>query len=53
MRFGLQAAVQQLADTMNVPVATMMYGKGGFDENHQIMWECTWDLLEILKFKVR
>ncbi|HFK1700932.1 thiamine pyrophosphate-binding protein [Bacillus paranthracis] len=34
MRFGLQAAVQQLADTMNVPVATMMYGKGGFDENH-------------------
>lgn len=34
MRFGLQAAVQQLADTMNVPVATMMYGKGGFDETH-------------------
>lgn len=34
MRFGLQAAVQQLADTMNVPVATMMYGKGGFDKNH-------------------
>lgn len=34
MRFGLQAAIQQLADTMNVPVATMMYGKGGFDETH-------------------
>ncbi|MGN4561929.1 alpha-keto acid decarboxylase family protein [Bacillus cereus group sp. MYBK5-2] len=34
MRFGLQAAVQQLADTMNVPVATMMYGKGGFAETH-------------------
>ncbi|MGX5592348.1 alpha-keto acid decarboxylase family protein [Bacillus cereus] len=34
MRFGLQAAVQQLADTMNVPVATMLYGKGGFDETH-------------------
>ncbi|WP_090691684.1 thiamine pyrophosphate-binding protein [Bacillus sp. 166amftsu] len=34
MRFGLQTAVQQLADTMNVPVATMMYGKGGFDETH-------------------
>ncbi|PGL05476.1 thiamine pyrophosphate-binding protein [Bacillus cereus] len=34
MRFGFQASVQQLADTMNVPVATMMYGKGGFDETH-------------------
>lgn len=34
MRFGLQTAVQQLADAMNVPVATMMYGKGGFDETH-------------------
>ena len=34
MRFGLQTATRQLADAMNVPVVTMMYGKGGFDENH-------------------
>lgn len=34
MRFGLQTAVQQLADAMNVPVATMMFGKGSFDETH-------------------
>ena len=34
MRYGLQTAVLQLANTMNVPVATMMYGKGAFDETH-------------------
>ncbi|PGO21585.1 thiamine pyrophosphate-binding protein [Bacillus cereus] len=34
MRFGLQTATRQLADAMNVPVVTMMYGKGGFDETH-------------------
>lgn len=34
MRFGLQTEVLQLADAMNVPVATMMYGKGAFDETH-------------------
>ncbi|ALC89289.1 thiamine pyrophosphate-binding protein [Bacillus sp. FJAT-18017] len=34
MRFGLQTAVRELANTMNVPVATMMYGKGTFDETH-------------------
>lgn len=34
MRFGLQTAVRQLADAMNVPVVTMMYGKGAFDETH-------------------
>ncbi|PGM57898.1 thiamine pyrophosphate-binding protein [Bacillus sp. AFS053548] len=34
MRFGLQAAVQQLADAMNIPVASMMFGKGAFDETH-------------------
>ncbi|RKP58233.1 alpha-keto acid decarboxylase family protein [Cohnella endophytica] len=34
MRFGLEAAVRQLADALNVPVATMMFGKGAFDETH-------------------
>ncbi|MDC2864605.1 alpha-keto acid decarboxylase family protein [Bacillus sp. BP-3] len=34
IRFDLQTAVRQLADAMNVPVVTMMYGKGGFDESH-------------------
>ncbi|SFC97979.1 thiamine pyrophosphate-binding protein [Bacillus sp. UNCCL81] len=34
IRFGLQAAVLQLADAMNIPVASMMFGKGAFDETH-------------------
>ncbi len=34
MRFGLQAAVLKLADAMNIPVASMMFGKGAFDETH-------------------
>ncbi|MGG2092322.1 thiamine pyrophosphate-binding protein [Bacillus sp. S13(2024)] len=34
MRFGLQTAVRRLADAMNVPVVTMMFGKGAFDETH-------------------
>ena len=34
IRFGLQIAVRQLADAMNVPVVTMMYGKGAFDETY-------------------
>ena len=35
LRYNLQAVVQQIADKMNVPVATMMMGKGSFDENHR------------------
>ncbi|WP_053363405.1 thiamine pyrophosphate-binding protein [Bacillus sp. FJAT-27251] len=35
MRYGLQTAVRQLADAMNVPVVTMRFGKGAFDEAHQ------------------
>ncbi|MFC3749795.1 alpha-keto acid decarboxylase family protein [Paenibacillus sp. GCM10012306] len=34
MRFGLEIAVRRLADAMHVPVATMMFGKGAFDETH-------------------
>ncbi|XRG77128.1 thiamine pyrophosphate-binding protein [Rossellomorea sp. GAMAL-10_SWC] len=34
MRFGLQAAVLNLADAMKIPVASMMFGKGAFDETH-------------------
>ncbi|MGG2028891.1 thiamine pyrophosphate-binding protein [Gottfriedia sp. S16(2024)] len=34
IRFGLQAAVKQLVDAMNIPVVSMMFGKGAFDETH-------------------
>ncbi|PGL73174.1 thiamine pyrophosphate-binding protein [Bacillus sp. AFS055030] len=34
IRFGLQEAVWQLADDMNIPVASLMFGKGAFDETH-------------------
>ncbi|GGH21726.1 alpha-keto acid decarboxylase family protein [Paenibacillus segetis] len=34
MRFNLETAVRNLADTMNVPVASMIFGKGAFDETH-------------------
>lgn len=34
-RYNLQAQVQQLADKMNLLVATMMMGKGSFDERHK------------------
>lgn len=34
IRFGLQGAVLKLAESMNVPVASMMLGKGAFDESH-------------------
>lgn len=34
MRFGLEKAVRQLADALNVPVATTIFGKGAFDESH-------------------
>ncbi|PFH90526.1 thiamine pyrophosphate-binding protein [Bacillus sp. AFS088145] len=34
IRFGLQAVVQQLADAINIPVASMMFCKGAFDETH-------------------
>lgn len=34
-RYNLQHQVQQLADKMNLPVATMIMGKGSFDESHK------------------
>lgn len=34
-RYNLQSQVQQLADKINLPVATMMMGKGSFDESHK------------------
>lgn len=34
-RYNLQAQVQQLAEKINLPVATMMMGKGSFDERHK------------------
>lgn len=34
MRFHLEKSVRQLAETMNLPVATTLFGKGAFDESH-------------------
>jgi indolepyruvate decarboxylase len=34
-RYNLQYQVQQLVDKMNLPVTTMMMGKGSFDESHK------------------
>ncbi|NHN31385.1 alpha-keto acid decarboxylase family protein [Paenibacillus agricola] len=34
LRYGLETAVQKLAEQLNVPVASMMQGKGAFDESH-------------------
>lgn len=34
MRFHLQQDALALAEAMNLPVASMMFGKGGFDESH-------------------
>ncbi len=34
LRYGLEGEVQRLAETLNVPVAQMMQGKGGFNEQH-------------------
>lgn len=35
LRYGLQTQVQQLVEKINLPVATMMLGKGSFDEGHK------------------
>jgi indolepyruvate decarboxylase len=34
LRFGLRDSVQQLAVSLNVPAASMILGKSGFDERH-------------------
>ncbi|WP_438350614.1 alpha-keto acid decarboxylase family protein [Paenibacillus sp. FA6] len=34
IRFGLQEYVRKLAESMNVPVASTLFGKGAFDESH-------------------
>ncbi|GGH84542.1 indolepyruvate decarboxylase [Pullulanibacillus pueri] len=34
IRFTLEQPVIQLAEAMNIPVASTLYGKGGFDESH-------------------
>lgn len=34
LRYGLEREVQSLAEALNVPVAQMMQGKGGFNEQH-------------------
>ncbi|MDP4091404.1 MAG: thiamine pyrophosphate-binding protein [Bacillota bacterium] len=35
LRYNLQAQVQEIAEKLNVPVATMIMGKGSFDEIHK------------------
>ncbi|MFJ7752590.1 alpha-keto acid decarboxylase family protein [Peribacillus muralis] len=34
LRYNLGGSVQQLAEQLNVPVASLMQGKSGFDESH-------------------
>ena len=34
-RYNLQSLVQQIVEKINLPVATMMLGKGSFDESHK------------------
>ena len=34
LRYGLKKTVQQLASSLNVPAASLMMGKGSFDERH-------------------
>jgi len=34
LRYGLKDSVQQLASNLNVPAASLMMGKGSFDERH-------------------
>lgn len=34
LRYGLQDSIQYLAEQMNIPVASLMQGKSGFDESH-------------------
>ncbi|MWV42896.1 alpha-keto acid decarboxylase family protein [Paenibacillus sp. HJL G12] len=36
MRFHLQEYVRKLAESMNVPVASTLFGKGAFDESHPL-----------------
>ncbi|BFH63150.1 alpha-keto acid decarboxylase family protein [Paenibacillus azoreducens] len=36
IRFRLEKYVRKLAETMNVPVASTMFGKGAFDESHPL-----------------
>ncbi|MDR0268108.1 thiamine pyrophosphate-binding protein [Paenibacillus sp.] len=35
-RFHLQEYIRKLAESMNVPVASTMFGKGAFDESHPL-----------------
>lgn len=35
LRYSLENKVKEIAEKMNIPVVTMMMGKGSFDESHQ------------------
>lgn len=52
-RYNLQAVVEQLADMLNIPVATMMMGKGSFNEGHKNyigLYAGRWGSLEVKDF---
>lgn len=52
-RYNLQSVVESLADKMNIPVVTMMTGKGSFNENHKNyigLYAGRWGNLEVKDF---
>lgn len=52
-RYNLQSVVESLADKMDIPVATMMAGKGSFNESHKNyigLYAGIWGSLEIKDF---
>ncbi|WP_010235523.1 alpha-keto acid decarboxylase family protein [Clostridium arbusti] len=52
-RYNLQAVVENLADKMDIPVATMMTGKGSFNESHKNyigLYAGRWGSLEVKDF---
>ncbi|UZW14716.1 thiamine pyrophosphate-binding protein [Clostridium pasteurianum] len=52
-RYNLQSVVETLADKMDIPVATMMAGKGSFNESHKNyigLYAGRWGSLEVKDF---
>ncbi|AJA46540.1 alpha-keto-acid decarboxylase [Clostridium pasteurianum DSM 525 = ATCC 6013] len=52
-RYNLQSVVESLADKMDIPVATMMAGKGSFNESHKNyigLYAGRWGSLEVKDF---
>ena len=52
-RYNLQTVVEKLVDKMDIPVATMMMGKGSFNESHKNyigLYAGRWGSLEVKNF---